>query len=356
MTTYDATIADVNAKFALLANGDTLNLHGDINGWRPNKVFPAGPAVTINAADAHMSDFYARAMGNVIFTGGRWSAGLTFKVGLRVDTATDCQFNNLTFDGNDLLKSYGLFIRAGTNLSVDTCSVTGGLRSGFVFQDTVGLTVTDVILRGLGSDCIDLYGVQNAVIDGVDVRDMTPSLGAHPDCIQFASLVGHLKCKNIQIRNVVAVGTTQGINGFNHGDQGQPGFEDILVEDCILQLGYPHGIHFNNCDGLIIRNNTLSTYPGSGWPCAITISDVDLNTDYVRSGNYVAEYTTPAGRFYPAIIDEDWVEEEPDPIPPDPIPDPEPEPEPDPEPDPEPAPEPVYIRVASGSRIIIDIE
>ncbi len=299
-TTLIATQANVVSQFAALQDGWILQLEGPIVGWAPqDRVFAVRP--TINCANAEVSDLYARRLNNVRFTGGSHHAITTYA--FRFDSSANIRLDTMSLTGSSLGTQYGIFVNVGAGFELEAINLTGGLRSGIVMGQVTGLDVRTIVARAMGSDCLDLYGVREFLVDGIDAREFTPTVGAHPDVVQMASAAGGLKTGNGTIRNVVAVGATQGVNLFNHPETGQLGGENIIVELCDLYLTYPNGISINDVTGLTVRDNRLRSYPGNLNQCGIYIQ---YNTNVARNRNIVEGYTTAAGRVYAPIIDPDW--------------------------------------------------
>lgn len=300
-TTLIATQSNVVAQFAALQDGWVLQLEGPIVGWAPqDRAF--GTRVTVDCTNAQVSDLYARRLNNVRFTGGTHTAITTYA--FRFDSCANIRVDTVSLSGASLGTQYGIFVNVGTDFEIATVSLTGGLRSGIVMGQVTGLDVRAITARAMGSDCLDLYGVREFYVDGIDARDFTPTVGAHPDVVQMASAAGGLKTGNGIIRNVVAVGATQGVNLFNHAETGQLGGENIIVELCDLYLSYGQAIAINDVTNLTVRDNRVRSYPGNLNQASINIQ---YNTNVARNRNIVEGYTTAAGRVYAPIIDPDYV-------------------------------------------------
>lgn len=286
---------EAQAALAVIQPGGTLELHGNITEWRPSG-FSFDPPVTIDATNAQVSDFYGNSLSGLIFRGGRWSPGATYESCLRIDGASNIVADGITAEGNDVAIGSAVKLSDGANWVVRNVSARGMLR-GVVLTGGINIEVRDVSFDRLGTDGIDLFNVQNALVEDVTATGFEPVPGSHPDLIQMASLSsGTIKTTDVTVRRVVADGAMQGVTAFGNTTSGYHlGYERILIEDCILELGYPQAISVYNCDGVIVRNNVVSTTPGSDYQANITF---DSCANITRTGNSVAAYGTN-----PAVVD-----------------------------------------------------
>lgn len=318
MTAYIATPATRDAIWAKVQAGDTLILDGQFDGWRPSNKSFSTPLI-IDATKARISDFYGKNLEGITWIGAELAPGAKWNTGIRIDSAKRQTFRKTRIVGTDPSRGLGaLWINTGSDILIEDISADQ-VHTALAFNDVVGLQLRRAKISGVGSDGIDLYGVQNAVVEDIEGRDFKPVTGAHPDLIQMSSFKPdparpgyHLKNKNIAVRRVTGSFIGQGVfagsaPGYAAGEP-QAGHENILIEDSDLELGYPNGICIVNGVGCTIRNNRLRTLPGSQWQSVIRI---DNCPDIVRSGNYVAGYAAPDGRIHKPIIDADYVESSP---------------------------------------------
>lgn len=302
MTTYTATPSNIAAIWSEIKasdGGHTLKLDGKFPYWRPKGKLFTEP-VTIDARAAEIFGCYVGGqIGNIDVFGGLWHGEL----GFRADAPKRIGIYEIETIGTNLTRGVGVWLIKGEDIRVESCKHSG-TKIGQAINGKRIITRYHKLFD-LGSDGIDLFGAQDFLVDWIDVAPFKVQAGMHADVIQLDSPGTGLKTANGVIRRVRAKGAFQGINGFDHTDTGDQGYENITIADCQLELtGYLHGIHISNCNGLSLLRNRITTLPGSPYQAQITGAN---NSNVLRSGNFIGGHKTPAGRVYKPIIDPDYV-------------------------------------------------
>jgi hypothetical protein len=141
------------------------------------------------------------------------------------------------------------------------------------------------------SDGIQVGEGRNGLIEENDCAETRIRDVEHPDCIQLWSRPTSPPTADIVIRRNRAKGTMQGVFLGNHVREGvnDGGFDRILIEDNVLDVGYPNGIALHEGRDSIVRNNKVTTFPGSRWRASINLKGGDSK----QCGNSV---TAAAGK------------------------------------------------------------
>lgn len=225
-----------------------------------------------------------------------WPAGdgqtLTI-VGKRFDPAITIDGSKASFSAISIRDSSGIHIKGGTVIGQGRPSV--GVRIQYSSRVTIeGMTVTgahtgiiaggseDVIIKnnqlvGLISDGIQIPLSRRVLIEGNSCADFSPAPkvydaagkivtdGDHADCIQSWSRPKMSPVADIKIINNRMEGQMQGIflgNKIRNGvDDG--GYDRILIEGNRVRVARWHGISVDSARGVTVRNNHISTIPGS---------------------------------------------------------------------------------------------
>ncbi|MCG7630507.1 PKD domain-containing protein [Epibacterium sp. MM17-32] len=212
-----------------------------------------------------------------------------------------------------------------------------GFFRGAVFTQIDNLDVSNNYVHDLRSDGFDFVEVTNVLIEGNEIRDMTPwrhedapGRGDHADLIQFWTAGTDSPSENIIIRGNILMATdgdgSQSIFLRNEQvDRGLAGeemfYRNILIEDNVVYNAVANSIVVGATHGLEINNNTviqnLDRDYGSVTVPSIRLSpaSVDvaiqnnivprianmeelLESGYTISGNLITQNTNPGGENY----------------------------------------------------------
>ncbi|SDY27146.1 Hemolysin-type calcium-binding repeat-containing protein [Jannaschia faecimaris] len=240
--------ADLKFEFAPQEGDGTRTIMFNVRNWSPadrdaenisveNSLFTGLPVSEENGGDpSNPEDVYAHD-GNV--------AGLSTGVAFSARGVQD-----VTFTGNE---------------------VTGFFR-GVVFSESDNVVFTENYIHDLRSDGANFAAVTNVLIEGNEIRDMTPwrhedaiGKGDHADLIQFWTAGTTTPSENIVIRNnllhVSEGDASQSIFMRNEMvDSGGAGLEmfyrNILIEDNLIYNSQANATRVGEGIDITIRNNT----------------------------------------------------------------------------------------------------
>ena len=265
----------------------------------------------------------------------------------RVSGCSHIKLNNNTFDG-DLAEGIdaisdgygtarGLLVGPYNDTGSDHITVTNNkfytwMRAG-VLAETDDLVVSGNDVHGIRSDGFNFIQVNRVRIEENHMHDFeaSPDSPDHRDFIQFWTSNTYKPSTDIQIRrNILNVGEgdwTQAIFMRNEMvDQGRAGLEmfyqNVTIEYNVIHGAHTHGITVGECNGLVIKNNSLfhngeargATDGNSVWvpkihtkPESTNVSIINNITPWVLSGlqpdwnvsnNIVVQYDDPNGENY----------------------------------------------------------
>lgn len=208
-------------------------------------------------------------------------------------------------------KSYGIAIDRASHVTIDGMKITGAHR-GVVVNMSSDIALTNNQLTGLISDGIDIALSRRMVVSGNSCRDFNPIWavydaagkrlrdGDHPDCIQAWSRPTAPPSADIVVTGNDIEVTGQGIFFGNHVRNGvdDGGFDRIRIENNKVRVGLPRGITLGNGRDSVVRNNDVSTIPGSVLPN--NGRPVHANIEVTGTGNLVCGNRVPAVPRNPA--------------------------------------------------------
>jgi hypothetical protein len=267
---YTATNATLRAVFAKARAGDTIILRGNFDAIMLSDRSFATP-VKIDARQARFSGTLAlRNVNGLDFTGGTYGSAKSAwqNAGtIRVDSSSNISFTQPRLIGNGLGRARGMTFTDSKNLSV-----TGGDFSGFrlalgAVSSTDGIFANNKITRST-SDGINIANSHRITAQYNRCSGTTPSVGAHPDCIQLWSLAGNPVQSDIQLLYNIATGPTQGFTSFD-ADRG--GGLRISMIGNRVDTSFPQGIACYSCFDSIITDNVLTTQPGARWRTRLNV-------------------------------------------------------------------------------------
>ena len=222
------------------APGDTVRL---VPGRYPtivvkNRAF--SPPLTIDATGASVASVV---IGN--------SSGVNWKGGTIVGDTSQ-----------PVAGGFGILAKLSTKITITGAAISY-FRSGIVFDQVDGGTISGNALTAMSSDGIDIALSRNVMIDHNACSNFNPSDGAHPDCIQAWSRPGFAPTSDLKIYYNTAVGAMQGVSFFNHTRDGidDGGYDRIkIVGNTVLNL-YGAGIALVACRDCVARENSVSSLP-----------------------------------------------------------------------------------------------
>jgi hypothetical protein len=176
-------------------------------------------------------------------------------------------------------RSYGVSIRNSGHISVRDMTISGAHR-GVVVNDSHDVELIGLNLTGLISDGINVALSRRVVIERNRCRNFTPRIatyaadgsrirdGDHPDCIQAWSRPTRPPSADISVIDNDIDGAMQGIFFGNHvrGGVDDGGFDNIIIRNNRVRVGYPNGIVLGNVRNATITGNQISTTPGAVMP------------------------------------------------------------------------------------------
>lgn len=239
------------------ASGDTITLANGNYGDRTLTTVKTG-YVTIRAANRRLASF-----DNLDFIGAQYLRfeGLVLNDHQWIQTGS----HHLQFDDCELVG--GMFFNTAGNFStVNDCEITGEVVT---FQNVNNMTFTNNYLHASLGDQLEMMGVTHTVlVEGNEFGDHTVTVDAenpdpHPDKIQLKAEDGH-NPTNITIRKNLlwdndATGD-RGAQGISMSDPGAEGWEDILIEENLIQPTLANAMTCRGCSSnVIIRNNTMAS-------------------------------------------------------------------------------------------------
>lgn len=130
-----------------------------------------------------------------------------------------------------------------------------GLVTGMGVRSSADVLVTGNLAVGSAADGFNITDVQGAVVSENECRDFTPGVGAHPDCIQFRSLAGRPKQRDIWVVNNLCVGDAQCFFGAEAGT--------YFLGNYAAPRRFTHTVSATSCSDCAAFDNVLSNTPDS---------------------------------------------------------------------------------------------
>ncbi len=158
--------------------------------------------------------------------------------------------------------TYGLRATASSAITIDGVHIND-YRTGIVFDHISGGAVTGNWLTRMWSDGVDLAASRGITVAHNACSEFAPAPAAHPDCIQLWSVPDSPPTADITITANSAVGSMQGIDMFDHVNDGvdEGGFDRISVTGNTVLNTYGDGIMVYSCRGCSVRNNNVASLP-----------------------------------------------------------------------------------------------
>jgi hypothetical protein len=287
-----ASPATLQAAVARAKGGDTIVLApGDYRGVRlAGHVFQ--PNLVIDARAASFHGLELRSIEGLTLRGGVYrlppstvhprDGRTVFGQALRMDSVKGVEVVDAEVAGPGTLdadgpfgEGYGVFVARSAGVSV-LRSRFKGFKSGVVLNRVDDFKLVSNQFRAMRSDGIQVGEGHRGLIEDNDCADTRIRDVEHPDCIQLWSRPTSPATADIVIRRNRAVGTMQGAFLGNHVRDGvdDGGFDRILIEDNVFEVGYPNGISITNGRNSIVRNNKVTTLAGAKWRASINVRGV----------------------------------------------------------------------------------
>ncbi|KNX40057.1 PKD domain protein [Roseovarius tolerans] len=162
---------------------------------------------------------------------------------------------------------FGLTVWSSSDVTVDNTEFKSWWK-GAAFSRSTDLTITNNDIHDIRSDGVNFSEVQSVLFEGNHIHDFRVSKesGDHADMIQVISTThAETTTADLTIRgNILDIGegdVTQMIfmaNGkYDLTKDNAWLYQDITIEDNLIQGSHIHGISVGATDGVTIRNNTM---------------------------------------------------------------------------------------------------
>lgn len=278
---------DLLATLKSAKPGDTISLPaGAYSDWLDGLSF--SPPVTITSADP---------ANPAVFT--------NFNIGM----GQPC--SGLTFQGVDLkakLPAYGVFnVYASQHITFDRVRLYGPAgapdpdASGLNFFDCQYVTVTNsdvsqlahgvqvarcdhVTITGnnvhhMNSDALDFVQVSDLTVSGNALHDFYPTVGNHPDAMQFGTANSTKPSRDITIKdNLIYRGSGENTQGIFFGDElNNMPFANVTVDGNLIVGTGSSALRATHNAGLTLTGNELLTIDG-GDPTVLLVQFTDQVT------------------------------------------------------------------------------
>lgn len=276
-TVWTATPSNVDSIFAGAKAGDSITLKGNFGSLSlRDRDWSAAPIRVSAWGAVFQGTVGMRNVQGVVWRGGQY----------QVATATDRAISvynagRITFDGVVLkgagLGGQGLIAQYSSDISVKNGAYSG-IKIGIGYNDVQRGAISGNSFTRMTSDGINIAGSSSQISATANsCSGFTPSLGAHPDCLQMWSTVGKPQLQLITITGNTVTGPTQGITLFDNGGK------QITIANNRVDTSYPQGIACYLCDSSSITGNIVTTEPGATYRTSINATGKNL----VVSGNSV---------------------------------------------------------------------
>lgn len=158
--------------------------------------------------------------------------------------------------------SCAMMVRSSSDVTLSQYYI-GWANNGVCFLDDTNLTISGGILRNMHVDGIHGGAVQGMLIQGNDIAQFHPPVGAHPDGIQVFATPTVTGSSNIVITdNLVSRdggGISQGI--FLRDTSLVHPFQNVKISNNVVSGGMYNGIALGQTITGRIVNNTVIGYP-----------------------------------------------------------------------------------------------
>ena len=285
-----ATAATLQSVIASAKGGDTVTLSGTFGRTTlSNKNFTS--LVTIDATAASFTDTLVLSnVGNIAIDGGHYgsaTAMTSWNRAVVVTGATNISFTNPTVVG--YYGGQGIYIADATNATV-TGAALSKLDAGVVFNGVTGGSISNSRSTAATSDGFDITNSSHVDIGNNSCTGGTPTIGAHPDCVQLWSSAGSARQDHIAIHNNYASGGTQGFTDFASFGIGA---DYISMTNNRVDGLFSQGVACYSCSNSTITGNTLTSLDGAQFQDSLNVVN-GLNN--IVSGNVIGKWNAKAAK------------------------------------------------------------
>lgn len=289
MTTI--TVSNASELSAALANavgGDTIQLQAGDYGRVVVNARNYSSNVTITSADpanqAHIEEMVVYNSQNVSFShlefGRALNAGepeYTKLIELQNDSNITFDSVNVhgSLDGNPQNDGWGILAQHVTGFTVNNSEFHDLLRGVMMGPDT-NVTITNNNIHNIANTGLGFAAIQNAVVQGNHLTDFHPTLGAHPDAIQFWTADQTRGSDNVQIKdNVLLLGLGVGTQGiFIQDEVGNLHNTNFTIDNNLIYSSDQwEGLVAHGADHFTITNNTVVSKTGDPLELRIRLED-----------------------------------------------------------------------------------
>lgn len=280
------------AKLADAKPGDTLRLAP--GNYREIEIVGRSfsPALVIDATAARLNSIRLARTNGVTIKGGVFTIGPprkhpksgepTYGSAVMLNNVQDIKVIGGRFLGTaspsaktrtEFGEGYGVRVQRGRNVEVSGGSFEG-LKIGVAMTQIEGFTLRNNVFSGMREDGMAVSLARNGVIEKNECKGTRVRADEHPDCIQMWSRPTAPPTSDVIIRGNRIEGPTQGIGLHNHvrGGVDDGGFDRITIEDNDIRVSRINAINLQNGRESTIRNNRITTIPGSAYPARIRFS------------------------------------------------------------------------------------
>lgn len=240
-----ATPATLGAILSAAKSGDSIVLAAGNYGAVTLPRVRYSPAIRIDASRARLSGITMVQTGGVEWSGGTLSADREQYWGVLIDYAERVRISGMTVGG----------AKTGVAVSRSTDVEVAGNRFDGIRSDGVNIAMSQRV-KVLDNLCLNFL----PVLPVYDAQGKLLVDGDHPDCIQGWSRKGYPLTADVLISGNVAVGYMQGV-WFE--DQGDGGYDRVVVRDNDLTLAAFQGINILNGRHTVVTGNRVRAVPGS---------------------------------------------------------------------------------------------
>lgn len=212
--------------------------------------------------------------------------GAAFANGLTLRNCEDIVLQKNLFDGAPgamAAGQRGLLVDKSSNVVVSNNHFTDLMR-GAVITETTGVKLLGNTVKDVRSEGFNLAGVKNVEIAHNKMNDFHPVAGDHPDFIQFWTRGAKTASENIHIHNNEFIQQKNGLSvqGIFMDNDDQIPYQNVIIENNVIQSGMPHGVLVEQAVGVRVENNTALAVEGSTFRVSVAVTE---STGVVVKGN-----------------------------------------------------------------------
>ena len=189
--------------------------------------------------------------------------------------------DGLTIDGatvvaNGDIKSHSLVMRFSKHITLQDIKVSNA-RVAVDVDRSDDISMVGVTISNMINDGVDIAMSHRVSIDHLSCSDWHPIArqfdaagnltkdAPHPDCVEAWSRPQYPPVSDVTITNTTVDGPMQGLSFFSHVRNGvdDGGFDRIILKGNRVRTSLPNGISLVSGRNSVIRDNDVSTIPGS---------------------------------------------------------------------------------------------